>query len=233
MALPCNDNQLRVGISVQIIISLLIIVSLAYGIVKFIKYRTLYPLFPAKYNFGKRRGTFRRTMELMEDRKASVLVETGVARYGMLHTKSDGASTIVFGLWAKHHNALLYSVDIDKEAVAKGQQAVDQMDISRNVMLHVSDSVNYLDAFQKNIDFLYLDSYDYDPKDILIQKASQEHHLKEIKAAKDKLHDNSIVLIDDCHLSGGGKGKLAIKYLTNAGWKIDMNKYQVLLIKDV
>jgi len=124
-------------------------------------------------------------------------------------------------------------VDIDNKAVAKGRQAVDQMDISHSVMLNVSDSINYLDTFQKNIDFLYLDSYDYDRKDSSVQKASQEHHLKEIRAAEDKLHDNSIVLIDDCHLSGGGKGKLAIKYLTNAGWKIDMNKYQVILIKDV
>ncbi len=172
-------------------------------------------------------------MGLMEERKASVLVETGAARYGMLHTKSDGASTIVFGLWAKHHNAQLYSVDIDKEAIAKGQQAVDQMSISENVKLNISDSISYLDTFQENIDFLYLDSYDYNNKDISIQKASQEHHLKEIKAAENKLHDQSIVLIDDCRLPGGGKGKLAIEYLTHSGWKIDMNKYQVLLIKDV
>ena len=103
----------------------------------------------------------------------------------------------------------------------------------KNVVLNVSDSVSYLDTFQENIDFLYLDSYDYSSKDISIQKASQEHHLKEIKAVEDKLHDNSIVLIDDCRLPGGGKGKLAIEYLTKSGWKIDMNKYQLLLIKDV
>ena len=233
MALPCNDNQLPVVIFAQIIFSILIITSLVYGLVKFIKYKTLYPLISKKYNFGKRRDTFRRAMELMDERKASVLVETGVARYGMLNTKSDGASTIVFGLWAKHNNALLYSVDIDKEAITKGQQAVDKMGIDSSVSLKVSDSVNYLDAFQKNIDFLYLDSYDYSNKDLTIQKASQEHHLKEIKAVEDKLHDNSIVLIDDCRLSGGGKGKLVIEYLTKSGWKIDMNKYQVLLIKDV
>ncbi len=84
----------------------------------------------------------------MGERKSSVLVETGVARFGMSHTKSDGASTIVFGLWVKHHNVILYSVDIDKEAVAKGQQAVHQMDFSHNVVQNVSDSLNYLDTFQ-------------------------------------------------------------------------------------
>ena len=72
---------------------------------------------------------------------------------------------------------------------------------------------------------------DYDRKDAAVIKASQEHHLAEIKAAEAKLHDKSIVLIDDCKLSGGGKGRLAIDYLCSRGWKILVNSYQVILIK--
>lgn len=50
----------------------------------------------------------------------------------------------------------------------------------------------------------YLDSFDFDISNPL---PSQKHHLKEIEAAYDKLTDNSVVMIDDCDLPGGGKGK--------------------------
>lgn len=38
---------------------------------------------------------------MMVESGASVLVETGVARHGLAYSKSDGASTIVFGIYAK------------------------------------------------------------------------------------------------------------------------------------
>ena len=81
-----------------------------------------------------------------------------------------------------------------------------------------------------NIDFLYLDSYDYSKTDLEIQRKSQEHHLQEFKIIEDRLHKNTIVLIDDCGLPGGGKGKTVIAYMLQKGWEIIINKYQVLLL---
>ena len=52
-----------------------------------------------------------------------------------------------------------------------------------------------------------------------------------IKAIENKLHQSSIILIDDCNLPGGGKGKKAINYLQSKGWQILISKYQVLLKK--
>ena len=208
------------------------VVLLAVVLRKLYRYKTLAPLLPRKYNFGKRRDTLREVLRLLDERGAKVLLETGVARMGLEKSKGDGASTIVFGLWAKNNDAHLYSVDIDPEATRRAGVAVDAMGLGDSVTLVTSDSVEYLDEFTDTVDFLYLDSYDYHKTDTAIQKASQDHHLKEINAIEGCLHDDTVILIDDCDLPNGGKGKLVIQYLTEAGWKVHMSEYQVIMVMD-
>ena len=208
------------------------VVLLAVVLRKLYRYKTLAPLLPRKYNFGKRRDTLREVLRLLDERRAKVLLETGVARMGLEKSKGDGASTIVFGLWAKNNDAHLYSVDIDPEATRRAGVAVDAMGLGDSVTLVTSDSVEYLDEFTDTVDFLYLDSYDYHKTDTAIQKASQDHHLKEINAIEGCLHDDTVILIDDCDLPNGGKGKLVIQYLTEAGWKVHMSEYQVIMVMD-
>lgn len=210
-------------------IAVLIIVLLAKPFYKIVSHRSLYPLLPKKYNFKRRRKSFRLTMKLLGERKAKILIETGVARQGLRNTKYDGASTIVFGLWARQNQAILHSVDIDPAAVEESRKEVDKNELDKFVNLNISDSVAFLDQFKDQVDFIYLDSYDYPKRDKEVQMASQEHHLKEIKAIEEKLHDKSLILIDDCDKPGGGKGKLVISYLKGLGWKIVYNGYQVLM----
>lgn len=210
----------------------LIVVAVAAAVVrKLVRYKTLAPLLPRRYNFGKRRDTLREVLRLLDERGATTLMETGVARMGLEKSKGDGASTIVFGLWAKQNDAHLYSVDIDPEATERAGQAVAKMDLSDSVTLVTSDSVAYLDEFTDMVDFLYLDSYDYHKTDTAIQTASQAHHLKEIEAIEGCLHDDTVILIDDCDMPNGGKGKLVIERLTANGWKVHMSEYQVILVK--
>ena len=213
----------------------LALLFIAYRTVKWAKYKSLEPLLPRHYNFGKRRDTFRCVLNWLEANDGRVMVETGVARMGLLRAKSDGASTIVFGTWAKQRgankNAHLHSVDISQQNVDICQQTVKDEGLGEYVSLNVSDSIAYLEAFEQAIDLLYLDSYDYDKRDPAIIKASQEHHLGEIKAAEGRLHEKSIILIDDCKLPGGGKGRLVIDYLLDRGWKILMSQYQVVLVR--
>ena len=209
----------------------LIVVAVAAAVIrKLVRYKTLAPLLPRRYNFGKRRDTLREVLRLLDERGATTLLETGVARMGLEKSKGDGASTIVFGLWAKQNDAHLYSVDIDPEATERAGQAVAKMDLSDSVTLVTSDSVAYLDEFTDMVDFLYLDSYDYHKTDTAIQTASQDHHLKEIKAIEGCLHEDTVILIDDCDMPNGGKGKLVIERLTAKGWKVHMSEYQVVLV---
>jgi len=185
---------------------------------------------PYRYNFGKRRVTFLKVLELLDKTKAKVIVETGTSRSGLKGAKGDGAATIVFGKWAKQNNALMYSVDISEESVKGSQAEVDAQNLSDYVTLYLSDSVVFLKDFERQVDFLYLDSYDYS-NDLEVQVKSQEHHLKEFKAIEDRLHKNTIVLIDDCRLPNGGKGKITIEYMLQKDWKILIDAYQVLLVR--
>ena len=209
----------------KFVLALIAVLIVAAIVRKLVRYKTLSPLLPAKYNFGKRRDTLREVLRLLDERDAKVLVETGVARMGLEKSKGDGASTIVFGLWASQNNAHLYSVDIDPEATTKAGEATAAMGLDNHVTLVTSDSVEYLESFTDAVDFLYLDSYDY-------QQASQAHHLKEIEAIEGCLHDDTVILIDDCDMPNGGKGKLVIERLTANGWTVHMSEYQVILLRD-
>jgi predicted O-methyltransferase YrrM len=172
----------------------------------------------------KRYGTMLAALNFLSSRQALTLVETGTARNGTRNFRHDGGSTIIFGSWAKNNKAILYSVDIDPQAVLEAQSAT--ANFKNAVEVVCCDSISFLANFSQPIDFLYLDSYDYDLSN---PAPSQAHHLKEIMAAYPKLHKKSVVLIDDCGLPGGGKGKLVIEYLLELGWKIVQSEYQVIL----
>jgi len=213
------------------VLSIFILLYVIILIGKFVKHKSLYPLLPFKYDFRKRRVTFLKSLELLSKIGAKIIIETGTSRHGLDGARSQGAATIVFGKWAQKNNAFLHSVDISQDSVNISQNEVNAQCLNENVKIHLSDSVEFLKNFNEPVDFLYLDSYDYndDPE---VQLKSQLHHLNEFKAIEDKLHDNSIVLIDDCDLPGGGKGKLVVEYMLAKSWIITLINYQILLLHE-
>lgn len=171
--------------------------------------------------------TFIEALDLMKQRGARIIVETGTSRNGDANCCDDGCATIIFAEWARDNNAIVYSVDIDGQALVNAGNA-----LGRNhpyVYLIQSDSVVFLRNFRQSIDMLYLDSYDFEFDN---PEPSQLHHLNEVMAAEPWLTADSIVMIDDCDLPHGGKGKLAIEYLLTRGWKIASQGYQVILLQD-
>lgn len=180
------------------------------------------------YRNNHRYDSLAMTMQLLHQRNAKILVETGTARGGEADCNGAGGSTIIFGDWAYQNDAKLFSVDINPSALQVAQNST--IPYADNIEFVCSDSVKYLSEFDKPIDFLYLDSFDFVSEN---PTPSQEHHLKEIIAVYPKLHEGTIILIDDCGppLPYGGKGKLAINYLTSKGWKKLYDGYQVLLVR--
>ena len=220
---------------VRLLIAVLLVAVAAYigyRLYRRSRWKTLAPLLPARFNFGKRRDTFRRALDLLEARGGRFILETGVAREGLAKSKSDGASTIVFAAWAQQHHARVVSVDIDPASISAAQAAVAQLGLGEFVEFVTSDAVAYLAQCDRAVDLLYLDSFDYDRNDPAVQQASQAHHLAEFKAIEARLHANSIVLIDDCRIRGGGKGKLVIAYMLERGWRVELSRYQMLLVRD-
>lgn len=174
----------------------------------------------------KRYSTFKQVLDLMEQRSVKVILETGTARCGASNFAGDGGSTIIWGNWANDHKAQVYSVDIDSYALSCASQATKAY--NSNIRFVQQDSITFLRDFKGTIDLLYLDSFDFDLQN---PTPSQEHHLKEIIAVYPHLHQNTIIMIDDCKLPHGGKGKLVIAYLLERGWKIIANQYQVILVQ--
>jgi predicted O-methyltransferase YrrM len=165
--------------------------------------------------------TMGEAMKFMTDRSAHVIVETGTARNGDANCKYDGCSTVIFGEFANLTRKRLYSVDVNCTHCQKSREAVDKFKPAVQVICN--DSIQFLSNFKDKIDYLYLDSFDFDE---LNPDPSQQHHLKEIKAAYNKLHDDSIVMIDDCQLPHRGKCKLVAEFLLDRGWKRVRTSYQ-------
>ena len=172
----------------------------------------------------RRYNTFLQAIMLINNRDLQTIVETGTARGGVKDIGA-GASSYIFSDYIRRYGGTFYSVDIDSEALVNAQKDFDI--VPENAHFVCADSVDFLHAFPESIDFLYLDSYDYDSGNPF---PSQYHHLMEIQVAYPKLHQNSVVMIDDCDLPHGGKGLYAIQFLLNRGWKIIAEEYQVILV---
>lgn len=172
--------------------------------------------------------TFTEVLKLMDERHVRIIVETGTERWQKPEYcfDGDGGSTIIFAHWATQNNATMCSVDINETHLQYCD--ANTRPYSSHLKLIWSDSVAFLHSFPEPIDFLYLDSYDYDENHPL---PAQQHCLQEILAAENKLTSSSIIMIDDCNIPGGGKGFLAIQYLLSKGWVLHKNHHQVILLK--
>lgn len=104
----------------------------------------------------KRFKTFQYVLRLMHKRNVKTIVETGTARNGQCNCSGDGCSSPIWGQWAKQNGAFVYSVDIDPKAIESSSFAC--LPYLERMVFAVSDSVEFLEKFNKPIDFLYLDS---------------------------------------------------------------------------
>jgi hypothetical protein len=195
----------------------------------------------------RREMSFRKVFEYLDTLRYPVnIVETGCARIPN-NWEGDGQSTILFDKYLNSRDRIsrCFSVDVSPDSVSQCRQMV-----SERVNLFTDDSVHFLkklgDKFFNEgltIDLLYLDSYDLD---WIYWQPSAIHHLKEFCAISKVLRKDSIVLIDDCCLTGdfvvenkklikvnqlqtGGKGRLVAEYARATGAKILFSDYQLAI----
>ena len=183
--------------------------------------------FLEKYNHKKniRFSSFKFALIESQKRNLKNFVETGVARgkvkflfFNKINWK-DGMSTMIFSDYVKYVNGYLTSCDIEKKNIENAKKFIDKSNIDF-VNFVLNDSLKFLSDYNKKIDFLYLDSLDGQ-----FAEAS-DHQLKEISIAQKKLHEDSLVLLDD----KGSKTNLSIDYMLKNNFKIiNETKEQVLL----
>jgi len=171
--------------------------------------------------------TFKFTLEEANKRNLKTIVETGVARgkvkfffFRKINWK-DGMSTLMFSEYSSLYKGQLHTCDIDKSNIEAAKKFCKKY--SKFVTFYVENSLNFLKNFKKKIDLLYLDSLD---GNIV---GAEEHQLNEIKYAENKLHKNSLILLDD-KLS---KSKLSIEYLKSKNYKILIETDQQILFSEI
>ena len=182
--------------------------------------------FLERYNHPKniRYESFKFALLEANKRELKTIVETGCARgkmkfifFSKINWK-DGMSTMIFSDYARYVNGTLTTCDIEKKNIENSKKFVKNNKEFVNFI--VDDSLNFLNSIQKKIDFLYLDSLDGH------HEGASKHQLEEIKIAKEKLNQNSLVLLDD----KGSKTNLSIDFMLNNNFKIlKETKEQVLL----
>jgi predicted O-methyltransferase YrrM len=160
-------------------------------------------------------------------RGARTIAETGTARHPG-NWRFDGQSTVVFGAFAQRYGGTVWTCDVAPSHVAVARELTARF--APHVEHAVADSVDFLRRFPGPIDLLYLDALDFD---VDAPAAAQAHALREAEAALHALHEDSLVLIDDCSLPEGGKGRRAIPFLLDRGWRVVRTGYQVLLARKI
>jgi len=170
--------------------------------------------------------SFKFALNEANNRDHKTIVETGTARgktkFFFINKINwlDGMSTLIFSDYARFVDGFLYSCDIEKKNIENAKKFTKKN--SSFIKFIQDDSLNFLKNFDKQIDFLYLDSLDGQFPD------APNHQLKEIKLAEKNLHKDSLVLLDD----KGQKTSLSLDHMINNKFKIiNETKQQVLLSK--
>lgn len=186
-------------------------------------------IFLNKYNNSKniRFKSFEETLNISFKRGFKTIVETGTSRgktkffFITRYNWKDGMSTPMFAEYAKFVNGKLYTCDISPENIKKAKKFTKKF--SAYIEFYIQDSLAFLADFNKSIDLLYLDSLDgHDPI------AASNHQLKEAQIAIKKLHNKSLILLDD----KGSKTNLSINFFIKNDFKIIYEtKHQILLSK--
>tara|TARA_B100001059_G_C17627766_1_gene472839 strand:+ start:279 stop:842 length:564 start_codon:yes stop_codon:yes gene_type:complete len=183
--------------------------------------------FLKKYDNQKniRFPSFKRTFDICLQRELKTVVETGTSRgktkffFFKKFNWKDGMSTPMFAEFVNYTNGTLHTCDISIENINNAKKFTKHF--SKRIKYYTQDSLVFLTEFNEKIDLLYLDSLD--GHDV---EAASEHQLKEIKIAINKLHDKSLVLLDD----KGSKTTKSVNYLLEKNYKIIYETdYQYLL----
>lgn len=120
-------------------------------------------------------------------KKPAVILETGTSAYGV-------DSSRLFDSYIRNFGGSFFSIDNRKQA--KRDLFLQH---SRKSVFLTGDSVEVMKKMAKDvtfplIDLLYLDSWDVD---WFNPKPSADHGLREFLAIENKLHDGSVIIVDD------------------------------------
>jgi predicted O-methyltransferase YrrM len=148
---------------------------------------------------------------------AQRIVETGC--YRGIHF--DGQSTLIWALIARFTGGHVVAIDISPDSIAKATELLKEL--LPFVTLVNKCSLVGLVEITEPIDVLYLDSFDHEESNPL---PCQEHQLAEAKIAVPKMAERSIIMLDDCNMTSGGKALLSDPFIRESGFTQVAKEYQ-------
>lgn len=169
--------------------------------------------------------TFRAALNLLYQLPSHRIVETGTIR--RVRDYSAGYSTYIFGEFARRHGGKVTTIDSNPANIQLCKRVT--ADFAAWIEYVADDSLQALSRIEENIDLIYLDSLDTPKKGDA--SSAQLHNLKEFKLVEPRLHQNSIVLLDDNDFANGGKSRMTKQYLRERGWRVLFNLKQSLWIR--
>lgn len=181
--------------------------------------------------FSKRLETREESFRIMfkklvkTEKESPFLVETGCLRTPG-NWAGDGQSSFMFDEFTRHRGGTFFSVDASVASVEAARKACSSR---ANIVLN--DSVAFLHSLsalapRRQIDLLYLDSFDVDWSNPL---PSAIHHIKELTACWRLLGPGSLICIDDYDIDrdqAGGKGLIVDDFLGNIRASVIFVDYQ-------
>ena len=191
------------------------------------------PLYDSKFGplLGVRETGFRVIFELLQNNwrahgNQTLIVETGSLRE-VGNWAGDGQSTVLWKEFSQLLPCEIHTVDLNP-ATSEIVRSI----CGDAVNVHTGDSVAFLHRMAtmpspRQIDLLYLDSYDFDPDNPF---PSSFHHIKELIAVRPCLGPGSIIAIDDNFQTPEGKiigkGSLAMEWFDHLGIPFKHMGYQ-------
>jgi hypothetical protein len=162
------------------------------------------------------------TARLFNQINGRVIVEIGSG----VHGRFSGNSALT---WARKTRAeRIVTVDLDPAQIDAVKRATTKY---TNVEAIVADGLKYLADFSSTIDLLYLDFWTPDPAGTLAGTGRAEAYRTAFTAARTKLADRSLILIDDTDHIHPWKHTLIVPDARKEGFAVIFVGRQTLLMR--
>jgi len=186
--------------------------------------------------YSRRQTSFKKYLDLIHNFENPNLIEIGTVRRVPTDPDlpGDGNSTSIFAWYVKNYDGHITAVDISQESINNCITTLNSQGLmNKNIELLCTDGIEFIKNYDKTINGIYIDGFDWSPDDAEKRKASEEFHLEAFKYADMILVSGGVVMFDDClDSSFTGKGRLAIPYALSTGnYELVYRDYQVILKK--
>ena len=163
------------------------------------------------------------TARMFNQINGQIIVEIGSGIHGRL----AGNSVLT---WARKTRAKrIVTVDLEPKQIDDVKKATSKY---KNVEAIVGDGLKYLAEFSSTIDLLYLDFWVPDPEGALPGTGRAEAYRTAFAAAKDKLAERALILIDDTDHIHPWKHTLIVPDARKEGFGVIFVGRQTLLMRN-